>query len=110
MNEGETLQFVKVAQADQVAEGQAIVVQARGKSVALCRSEGKFFAIDNICTHDGGPLGEGELVDGEIECPRHGARFDIHTGKAMCLPAVGYVSTYPVDVRGADVWIGLPPV
>jgi 3-phenylpropionate/trans-cinnamate dioxygenase ferredoxin subunit len=104
----DTRQFVKVASAADVAEGQVRVVEAGGKRYALCNSDGSFYAIDDRCTHDNGPLGEGVLVDGEVECPRHGARFDVHTGKAMCLPAVGYVGTYPVEVRDGEIFIGIP--
>jgi 3-phenylpropionate/trans-cinnamate dioxygenase ferredoxin subunit len=106
----ETRQFVRVAADTEIAEGQVRVVEARGKSIAICRNGGKLYAIDNLCTHDNGPLGEGELIEGEIECPRHGARFDVQTGKAMCLPAVGYVETYAVDVRDGEIWVGLPAV
>jgi 3-phenylpropionate/trans-cinnamate dioxygenase ferredoxin subunit len=105
----ETRQFVKVASAKDVAEGQVRVVEANGKRFALCHTaDGGFYAIDDRCTHDDGPLGEGELVDGEVECPRHGARFDVRTGKAMCLPAVGKVNTYPVEVRDGEIFIGIP--
>jgi 3-phenylpropionate/trans-cinnamate dioxygenase ferredoxin subunit len=104
----DTRQFVKVASVQDVGEGQVCVVEASGKRFALCKKEGQYYAIDDRCTHDNGPLGEGQLVDGEIECPRHGARFDIHTGKAMCLPAVGSVHTYPVEVRGNDIYLGIP--
>jgi 3-phenylpropionate/trans-cinnamate dioxygenase ferredoxin subunit len=102
----ETGQFVKVANQADVPEGSVQVITALGKRIALCNYKGQFFAIDDRCTHDNGPLGEGELTaNGQIECPRHGARFDIHTGKAMCLPAVGAVSTYKVDVRGGEIWL-----
>lgn len=103
----DTREFVRVASAKDVSEGQVCVVHAGGKRIALCKSEGQFYAIDDRCTHDNGPLGEGLLVDGEIECPRHGARFDVHTGKAMCLPAVGAVSVYPVEVRADEIFVGI---
>jgi 3-phenylpropionate/trans-cinnamate dioxygenase ferredoxin subunit len=103
-----TTQFVKVLTDSAVAEGQVVVIEARGKRIAVCRCEGLLYAIDDRCTHDNGPLGEGELVDCQIECPRHGARFDIKTGKALCFPGVGAVRTYEVDVREGDIWIGFP--
>jgi 3-phenylpropionate/trans-cinnamate dioxygenase ferredoxin component len=103
-----TTQFVKVLPDNGITEGQVTVVEAKGKRIALCRYKGTLYAIDDRCTHDNGPLGEGELVEGEIECPRHGARFDIHTGKALCLPAVGAVRTYEVDVKEGEIWIGIP--
>lgn len=104
----DTRQFVRVANAADVPEGQAKVFEARGRQIAVCHSHDGYFAIDDRCTHDNGPLGEGELLDGEIECPRHGARFDIKTGKALCLPAVGAVATYAVEIRDGELWIGIP--
>jgi 3-phenylpropionate/trans-cinnamate dioxygenase ferredoxin subunit len=104
----ETKNFVKVAALTEVPEGLAHVYEVGGKKIAVCHSADGVYAIDDRCTHDNGPLGEGELVDGEIECPRHGARFDIKTGKALCLPAVGAVATYSVEVRDGEIWIGLP--
>lgn len=104
----ETQNFVKVAPLADLPQGRAHVYEVGGKRIAVCHSEDGVYAIDDRCTHDNGPLGEGELLDGEIECPRHGARFDIKTGKALCLPAVGAVATYSVEVRDGDIWIGVP--
>lgn len=104
----DTRQFVRIAEVKDVPPGRAQVFEVRGKRVAVCHSESGFYAIDDRCTHDNGPLGEGELIDDEIECPRHGARFDIKTGKALCLPAVGAVATYDIDVRDGEIWISVP--
>ena len=109
MTANDTSDFEKVTAADNVKEGSVQVVTVHGRKLALCRFQDKLYAIDDRCTHDNGPLGEGELIDGEIECPRHGARFDIKTGSATCLPAVGAVHTYQVEVRDGDVWIGKGP-
>jgi 3-phenylpropionate/trans-cinnamate dioxygenase ferredoxin subunit len=68
---------------------------------------GEFYAIDDVCTHDGGPLDQGEIFDDQIECPRHGARFDVRTGKALTLPAIFPIKTYPVKVEGQDILIEL---
>jgi 3-phenylpropionate/trans-cinnamate dioxygenase ferredoxin subunit len=97
--------FVKVAQIADVKEGTAKVFTVGEVRIALCNVEDKFYAIADLCTHDGGPLGEGELVDCQIECPRHGARFDVRTGKALCLPAIVAVPTYEVEVKGDDVFV-----
>ncbi len=67
-----------------------------------------FYAIEDICTHDGGPLAEGEIDEHQVICPRHGARFDIRTGAALTLPAVTPVESYPVRVEGNELYIGLP--
>ena len=95
--------FVKVAKTGEVPAGKAKVFDVDGRQIALCNVDGAFYAIDDECTHDGGPLGEGELDDHEIECPRHGARFDVKTGRALTLPAVLPVKAYPVRVEGDDV-------
>ena len=97
----------KVAPTGEVAEGTAKVFTVEGTRIAVCNVGGKFFAIDDICTHDNGPLGEGELVDGQIECPRHGARFDVKTGKALCLPAVKPVNAYQVEDKDGAVWVDI---
>ena len=65
-----------------------------GKRIALCNVNGRFYAIDDVCTHDGGPLDQGELEGNLVECPRHGAKFDVTTGRAVVLPAVRPVQTY----------------
>ena len=98
-------EWVKVAQAGEVPAGKAKVVVARGQRLALSNVEGNFFAVQDLCTHDNGPLGEGELWGEEIECPRHGARFNVKTGQAVTLPAVVPVKTFPVKVTGSDIWV-----
>lgn len=99
--------YVKVASVDDVLEGHAIVVDIDGESLALARVDGGIYCIDNICTHDGGPLGEGELDGTALECPRHGARFDVCTGRALSFPAVVPVNTYDVKIEGQDVLVDL---
>jgi 3-phenylpropionate/trans-cinnamate dioxygenase ferredoxin component len=103
----ETATFVRLAAVADVPAGCLRVFEIGGARVAVCNLDGEFRALDDRCTHDNGPLGEGELFDGEIECPRHGARFDARTGKALCLPAVGAVATYVLEVRGEELWIKL---
>ena len=65
----------------------------------------RFYAIDDVCTHDGGPLAEGELIGCEIECPRHGARFDVRTGRPLCMPAIEPVAVHSVELRGDDIYV-----
>ena len=95
--------FVTVAKADDVPPGEARTFSVNGKHIALCNVDGTFYAIDDVCTHDGGPLGEGYLEGDQIECPRHGARFDVKTGKALTLPAVMPVHAYPVQVEDGEI-------
>jgi len=99
--------LVKLTKTDEVPQGEARVFTVDGKSIALCHVDGQFYAIDDVCTHDAGPLGEGELDEYAIECPRHGARFDVRSGKVLALPAPRPVATYQVKIEGDDVFVSL---
>lgn len=78
---------------------------AGGREVAVSNLDGEFYAIDDLCTHDGGTLGEGRLRRGRVICPRHGAQFDARTGKVRSLPAVHDVSAYEVTVQDGALYI-----
>jgi nitrite reductase/ring-hydroxylating ferredoxin subunit len=97
--------FVFAAKLSDIPPGRAKVVEVGDEDVALCNVGGKVYAVANLCTHDDGPLGEGYLVDGEIECPRHGARFDVRTGEVTTLPAVFPISTYSVKVENDEILV-----
>lgn len=99
----------RVAAASEIPEGEARVYRVNGKRIAVCRVNDELFAIDDVCTHDGGPLGQGTLDGYEIECPRHGARFDVRTGQVTALPAVIPIKTYGIKVEGEDVFVSLNP-
>jgi 3-phenylpropionate/trans-cinnamate dioxygenase ferredoxin subunit len=103
--------YVPVAREGDVPCGEVRVVDADGRSLALGHcADGTWGAIDNVCTHDGGTLGEGELEDCMVECPRHGARFELATGEVRALPAVFPVNAYPVRVVDGEVQVdvGVP--
>ena len=97
----------RVAATSDVPVGEVRVVVCDGRSLALSNIGGDLYAIDNICTHDGGPLGEGRLRGDRVICPRHGAAFDARTGRVLTLPAVKSVRAYPVTVDGDDVLVDL---
>jgi 3-phenylpropionate/trans-cinnamate dioxygenase ferredoxin subunit len=97
--------FVKAATASDVPPGRVKVVQVEEEEVALCNVGGAIYAVANVCTHDDGPLGEGCLLGAEIECPRHGARFDVRTGAVRSLPAIMPIPTFEVKVEGDDIWV-----
>ncbi|MCS6829066.1 MAG: non-heme iron oxygenase ferredoxin subunit [Armatimonadota bacterium] len=100
---------VRVARVSDVGLGRATPVEVNGKRVALCRpSAEEFYAIDDTCSHALASLSEGELVEYEIECPRHGAHFDIRTGEALTLPATKPIKTYRVVVEEEEVFIEVP--
>lgn len=99
--------FVTVAQVGDVPPGRVKVVDAGQIRLAVCNVNGTYYAIDDRCTHDGGPLGEGELFGFSVECPRHGARFDVRTGAVRSFPAVLPVTTHPVRVEGSEIQVEL---
>jgi 3-phenylpropionate/trans-cinnamate dioxygenase ferredoxin subunit len=86
-------------------EGEARVFDVDGVELAAARSGTKVFVVENRCSHDDGPLGEGRLVGTEIECPRHGARFDLATGRATRMPAVAPIATYTARIEGEVVLV-----
>ncbi len=98
---------VKVAQVGGVAPGTGTVVDAQGTAIALFNIGGTFYAIANACTHRGGPLGEGSLDGSIVTCPWHGSTFDVTSGQVVGGPARTPVATYPVRVRGDDVFVVL---
>jgi 3-phenylpropionate/trans-cinnamate dioxygenase ferredoxin subunit len=98
---------VKVATVHDIPPGEVRVFEAGDRDIAIANVNGTFYAVDDVCTHDGGPLGEGSVVDSQVECPRHGARFDLKTGRPTALPAVLPVRTYAVEVDGEDIKVSL---
>lgn len=98
--------FVKVASTGEIREGTGKPVEVAGKVIALFNVHGKYYAIDNICKHRGGPLGEGMLDDNIVTCPWHGWQYDVTTGKSLFNPSV-MMNTYPVEVDGSDIKVAL---
>jgi nitrite reductase/ring-hydroxylating ferredoxin subunit len=96
-------EFIKVATTDEIAPGQARLVEVGGNEIALFNVSGSFHAIDNTCTHVGGPLCEGEIDGAEVTCPWHGAVFDVTTGQVLGPPAAQSVTHYDVRVNGSDL-------
>lgn len=97
--------YTKVARTDEIAPGEKKTVEVDGIEVVIVNLDGDFYAIEDVCTHDGGPLGEGELEGCQIICPRHGARFDVRTGQALTLPAFEPAPTYEVKIEDGDVLV-----
>jgi 3-phenylpropionate/trans-cinnamate dioxygenase ferredoxin subunit len=92
----------------ELALGKARSVELNGLRLALCRLEDGVFAIEDICTHDGGALDQGELMEGgRIECPRHGALFDVRTGKVLSLPAVKDVRSFRTKTENGEIFVEL---
>jgi 3-phenylpropionate/trans-cinnamate dioxygenase ferredoxin subunit len=97
--------FAKAAKLSELNRGRVTVVEVGEEEIALCNVDGKIYAVANMCTHDDGPLGDGYLHGDQIECPRHGARFDVRTGEVRILPAIVPIPTFEVKVEGDDVWV-----
>jgi nitrite reductase/ring-hydroxylating ferredoxin subunit len=96
--------FERVARADEVPVGTIRELQLGGKTIALANVGGNFFAINNVCLHRAGPLGEGRLDGQVVTCPWHGWQYNVTSGKVVQNPAVG-VEAYPVEVRGDDIFV-----
>jgi len=100
--------IIKVANKSDVKSGQGLCVSAEGKDIALFCVNGSYHAIDNTCTHSGGPLAEGPVDGKEVVCPWHGAAFDVTTGAVLAGPATESVNCYKVHLEGEDVKLELP--
>jgi 3-phenylpropionate/trans-cinnamate dioxygenase ferredoxin subunit len=90
---------------EELAPGRARSVRFGETQVAVCQVGQDYFAIHDLCTHDGGALDQGELVEDRIECPRHGAWFNVRTGKVLSLPAVRDIRTFPVKVEAGQIYV-----
>jgi 3-phenylpropionate/trans-cinnamate dioxygenase ferredoxin component len=102
------LRFRRAAAVDEIAPGRAVECSVDGREVLVCNVGGEFYAVADVCTHDRGPLGEGRLRGSTIECPRHGARFDVRDGSVKAPPAVKPIATYAARVRDGVVEVELP--
>lgn len=103
-----TADFVEIAPASELPEGEQLFVELGDAPIVIFNLAGKFFAIGDVCSHDDGPLGDGTLEGYNIVCPRHGAEFDIRTGKVMQMPAVVDIPAYPVRLRDGTIFVGVP--
>jgi len=98
-------EFIRVASISDLTPGEKMLVEYEGRPVGLFNIGGEFYAIHDVCTHDGGPLVEGDLHGDVIVCPRHGARFNVKTGAVRTLPAYAPVPIYRVKIEGEDILI-----
>jgi 3-phenylpropionate/trans-cinnamate dioxygenase ferredoxin subunit len=99
------MEWIDAAADADIGEGQSVCVAAGTVIVAVVRSEGRLYAIEDVCTHDGEALTGGPVEGGEIICPRHGARFCLRTGEALSPPAYEAVRTFETKVDGGRVWV-----
>ncbi len=99
------MSFEKACSLDEFRDGEAIAAKIGDQEIAVARNGDEFFAVEDICSHAAVALSEGEVEDCTVECWLHGSRFDLRTGKPTGLPATEPVSTFPVEVRGTDVYV-----
>ena len=97
--------LVTVARTKEIPDGEVRNFEIEDVELAICNIGGRFFAVEDICTHDGGPLGEGCLEGYAIECPRHGAQFDVRTGEVLRLPAAAPIRIFPVHIENGEIRI-----
>ena len=102
------IEFYDIAPADELPPGERLFVEIEGQSLVIFNIAGQFFSIADICSHDDGPVGEGDIEGYHVVCPRHGGEFDVRTGKAVQLPVVVDIPAYPVQVRDGNIFIGIP--
>ena len=97
--------WIDVCAAKALADNENVIVDVDGTEVAIFKIDGQFFAIEDVCTHDGAEIASGKLEGDEIICPRHGARFCVKTGAVKCAPAYEDVDTFPVRVEEGQLQI-----
>jgi len=101
--------FIAAAKTSEVADPGSLLVEVHDRLIVLIHAAGHWYALDDVCTHDGGPLSDGPLdaAEGSIACPRHGAKFDVKSGQALTMPATKPTVSYEVKIEGEQVFVRL---
>ncbi len=99
------MKWIDAGPAEQLREGHAVSISAGRRTIAVARSGGAYFAVEDICTHDGAELTGGAIEGTEIICPRHGARFCLRTGEALSPPAYEPVRVFETKLEGGHLWV-----
>jgi 3-phenylpropionate/trans-cinnamate dioxygenase ferredoxin subunit len=102
------VEFLEIAPISELPDGERLFVEIGGKPIVIFKIAGQYFSIADVCSHDDGPVGEGQLEGYKITCPRHGAQFDVRTGKVIQMPAVVDIPAYPVRVIDDMIHLGIP--
>ncbi|HUH98040.1 MAG TPA: non-heme iron oxygenase ferredoxin subunit [Anaerolineales bacterium] len=106
--DGSKIEYVEIAPADELPNGERMFVEVEGRPIVIFNIGGQYFAIADVCSHDEGPVGEGDLDGYQITCPRHGAQFDVRSGGVTQMPAVVDIPAYPVRVVDGTIQLGIP--
>ena len=104
----EKCEFIAIGSTDELTNGERLFVEIDEEPIVVFNIAGQYYAVGDVCSHDDGPVGDGELEGFEVICPRHGARFDVRSGKVLSLPAIVDIPVYPVRVVDGQLEIGLP--
>src|SRR5258708_18698060 len=102
------IEYVEIAPVSELAMGERLFVEIGGKPIVIFQIGGQYYSIGDVCSHDEGPVGEGQLTDHTITCPRHGAQFDVRNGGVVAMPAVVDIPAYPVQIRDGMIYLGIP--
>ena len=102
------LEYLEIAPTSDLPNGERLFIEVEGKSLVIFNIADQFFAIGDVCSHDDGPVGDGDIEGFNIVCPRHGGEFDVRTGQAVQLPAVVDIPAYPVKVVDGMIQVGIP--
>lgn len=97
--------WVNIAKTDELPLGAMVHVVVEEEDIVICHTEDGYFAASDICTHASESLSTGRLDGNVVACPKHGGKFDVRTGAAVALPCVYALETYPVEVRGDEIWL-----
>jgi 3-phenylpropionate/trans-cinnamate dioxygenase ferredoxin subunit len=106
--EEDKVDYFEIISESDLPTGERLFVDIGDYPIVIFNIAGKFYAIGDVCTHDDGPLGDGEIEDFNVVCPRHGAEFDVRTGKLTSMPAVVDIPAYPVRVVDGMIEVGVP--
>jgi 3-phenylpropionate/trans-cinnamate dioxygenase ferredoxin component len=106
--DADELEYYEICSTDELPNGERLFIEIGEFQMVVFNIAGIFFAIADLCSHDDGPLGDGEVEDHQVICPRHGARFDIATGAVLSLPASEDIPAFPVIIEDGQIKVGVP--
>ena len=97
--------FQLACSASEIPDGGMQLVEVDDRLVIVFNVQGDFYCIDDVCTHDGGPLSEGEIEGCQISCPRHGTKFDVRNGEALTMPATQATGSHEVKLDAGNIYV-----
>jgi 3-phenylpropionate/trans-cinnamate dioxygenase ferredoxin component len=103
----EEIEYTEVAREDELPVNERLFLELNDQPIVILNLAGTLYAVGDVCTHDNGPLGDGEIDGFELICPRHGARFDIRSGKATRSPAFQDIPAYSVKIENGKIFLGI---